>query len=806
MGFVRAVQVLASVSLIATLSFSTLVTIPDGASAYIPHGPIYIYSNADFTPSNGVTGGSGTPSDPFIIEGWEITSPWPAGALRIETTNVHFIVRNVSVYMRGTSSVFFLDAENGTIENSVVTGDVNEILLARCNNFKVVNNSVSGGHPLYGGAGIFVTQSNNTVVTGNTVVHTSTTGPAAGVSFDTTFNSTVVGNHLTRSKTGIELFYARDMIISDNTISASIKGIDIGENSDNNTIINNTISVPSYSAVDIFLKDSRNNILANNIMSLGGIYIDGSSKEHWNTHIIASSNTVIGKPVRYMKNSTGGILDSEAGQLIVANCSRLRVENLDVSGVHAAFQIGFSENLSIARNHVHNNYWGIAIYTTNWSTITQNTVHDNNGYGMYFDNSTKNEIYNNTLHGNGKSGIDLTHSPANRVHNNTFSSNGKDALALWKSDNNVLVENVMMANARGIHLIASKGNSVHHNSIMGNTIQAEDDLFNQKNSWDDGYPSGGNYWSDYSGPDLKRGPSQSLPGSDAIGDTPYAILVDNQDRYPLMFPTTLPPPRPPSILEANLVGINLEDVAVAWSLSPDDGMGLNSVVGYEVYRNTSYEWGGWSYQLIASLPNKTTDLVDNSVGEGDPNNYFYLVCAVDVNSKSSCSWNQGGKFTRSVDKGLNLLSIPLIQSDESVERVLQTLEFDRVWTYSSISGDWKSYADSKPYKGSLRTIDHRIGFWASVTQESNLTVAGVVPLNTMLQLKTGWNLVSFPSFRTMYTVLDLKAGTGATEVEGLDALSPPYFLKELAPSEALQAGFGYWVRMENDRVWSIDNA
>jgi len=45
------------------------------------------------------------------------------------------------------------------------------------------------------------------------------------------------------------------------------------------------------------------------------------------------------------------------------------------------------------------------------------------------------------------------------------------------------------------------------------------------NIWDDGYPSGGNYWSDYSGVDVN---------GDGIGDTPYIIDADNQDRYPLM--------------------------------------------------------------------------------------------------------------------------------------------------------------------------------------------------------------------------------------------------------------------------------
>jgi len=58
------------------------------------------------------------------------------------------------------------------------------------------------------------------------------------------------------------------------------------------------------------------------------------------------------------------------------------------------------------------------------------------------------------------------------------------------------------------------------------------------NIWDDGYPSGGNYWSDYNGTDLFSGPYQNITGSDGIGDTPYVIDENNRDRYPLMKPWT----------------------------------------------------------------------------------------------------------------------------------------------------------------------------------------------------------------------------------------------------------------------------
>jgi len=56
------------------------------------------------------------------------------------------------------------------------------------------------------------------------------------------------------------------------------------------------------------------------------------------------------------------------------------------------------------------------------------------------------------------------------------------------------------------------------------------------NFWDDGYPSGGNYWSDYTDIDVFSGPYQNVTGSDGIGDIPYTIDENNQDRYPLIYP------------------------------------------------------------------------------------------------------------------------------------------------------------------------------------------------------------------------------------------------------------------------------
>ncbi|MGP3667026.1 MAG: NosD domain-containing protein [Candidatus Bathyarchaeota archaeon] len=56
--------------------------------------------------------------------------------------------------------------------------------------------------------------------------------------------------------------------------------------------------------------------------------------------------------------------------------------------------------------------------------------------------------------------------------------------------------------------------------------------------WDNGYPAGGNYWSDYVGVDEKSGTNQDQPGKDGIGDKPYLASGRAVDRYPLMEPTS----------------------------------------------------------------------------------------------------------------------------------------------------------------------------------------------------------------------------------------------------------------------------
>ncbi|MFQ6060223.1 MAG: Ig-like domain-containing protein, partial [Thermoplasmata archaeon] len=283
----------------------------------------------------------------------------------------------------------------------------------------------------------------------------------------------------------------------------------------------------------------------------------------------------------------------------------------------------------------------------------------------------------------------------------------------------------------------------------------------------------------------------------------YEVLVVVSDGYYCAYHiwnlTVADVIRPPQITSVTMVGLNLEDVKITWALSPDDPI---SVTHYEVYYGTVYRENMSGYQLLGVVPSGTDSYVHNQAGAGDSSSYFYYVIAVGSSNNSAPSRNQGGKFTRTLSEGPNLVSVPLVQSDENIEAVLQTVRFNKAWTYDSLGQKWRWYMSFKTHKGSLKTINHTMGVWVNVTEDCNLTAAGLVPSTGLIQLRKGWNLVSFPSFHNGYTVADVKLELGAERVEGFDPSAEPYFLRVMQDTEVLEPGIGYWINVPEDVLWN----
>jgi len=212
-----------------------------------------------------------------------------------------------------------------------------------------------------------------------------------------------------------------------------------------------------------------------------------------------------------------------------------------------------SSNIIIGNILKNNTAYGIYAYHSHTNIISGNTLKNNHvnpfgfyGYAVWLDRSNGNEVISNVVV-NNSNGIFVYDSKDNVVKVNMIAGNYKGVIIggyLSSSHyyNNTVFCNVIWNNKFGIELYQyANYNKIYHNNFLDNEKQAYIDEFTSNNTWDDSYPSGGNYWSDYTGVDVKTGPNQDEPSSDTIGDTPYVIDANNTDNYPLMYPWGSPP-------------------------------------------------------------------------------------------------------------------------------------------------------------------------------------------------------------------------------------------------------------------------
>jgi parallel beta-helix repeat protein len=148
--------------------------------------------------------------------------------------------------------------------------------------------------------------------------------------------------------------------------------------------------------------------------------------------------------------------------------------------------------------------------------------------------------------GSGGFGINVYDNASALTGNYKFAGNNisftRLGFNLWMVKGAIIRNNTIRNSTdTGIFLPESSDNHIYHNNFINNTIQAYVTP-NYNNTWDNGYPSGGNYWSNYNGTDEYKGPDQNIPGSDFRGDKEYKINDDNIDHYPLMIPYETSPP------------------------------------------------------------------------------------------------------------------------------------------------------------------------------------------------------------------------------------------------------------------------
>ena len=244
------------------------------------YSPIRIDSDADFTiPTNGVTSGTGTIGDPYIIEDWVIDATGYGCGIYIGNTTAHFEIRDCVIYDASgftstqyyyNSGIYLQNTDNGLIYNNIITGNKHGIYLFSSSFNNIIDNDISG---YLNGIVMLESSSNNNIIVNNIISNTE-----RGIYILTSNYNNIIGNNISgNGDCGIILISSNHNNIIDNSvIGNNVYGIWL-YNTYNNNITNNNIS--ENIGVGLYLQDSPNNNITNNNISENtnyGIYLQTS--------------------------------------------------------------------------------------------------------------------------------------------------------------------------------------------------------------------------------------------------------------------------------------------------------------------------------------------------------------------------------------------------------------------------------------------------------------------------------------------------------------------------------------------------
>ena len=481
------------------LSFYLNEIIPD----YWILSPFVIddYGNGDYTWAEAAMedwcSGSGTWSDPYIIENVTINGLNSGSCIEIINSNKFFIIRNCVLFnsAMGThpnyhGGIRLIDVSNGAVfNNNCSSNNGVGVYLKNCLNITISHNLISKNLD-----GIFQFNTENCTTKENWVID--------------------------QSIMGIWINNGNNNLVINNTILQNNDGISISDG-ESNSISHNYIADNVY--YDIKLLESYNTILFNNSMVGSGLYLRGSFEEI-STHIINQSNLVNGKPLYYYINLSNLVNDNftNAGQIILINCSDSFIANLKITKTGRAISLFYCERISIRNcNITDNKYHGFSIRESSNNEICENSVEDGQ-FGIYITYSNNNNISHNSITNIEYEGIFLSNSNNNSLRSNYLQGN-KCNIYLGTSSNNILTNNKILNGIKfGIRLSNSVNNIIYLNTFAGNLFNGYDDGDNTK--WDNGII--GNYWDDYIGVDIN---------DDGIGDSPYYIpgSAGSRDNFPI---------------------------------------------------------------------------------------------------------------------------------------------------------------------------------------------------------------------------------------------------------------------------------
>ncbi len=407
------------------------------------------------------TKGNGTESDPYVIEDATFLPPLLGDCLTIQNSRKHFIIENCTFKDIPVASFAGLKLNNVT-------------------NGQVVDNLAYNNY-----LGIYLYESNDNIIMGNTATN--------------------------NGDTGIYLYNCDDNTISANNASLNNYGITLNSYCSRNTLSENTAN--NNTGYGITLNYCYDNTISGNT---------ANDNTHFGMYLIHSNYTnVMGNTANY--NGDHGIwLSTDCNHNTISDNTANYNED---DGIR--LDTNCDDNTISGNTASENtNYYGIELYLDcDNNTLSGNTVNKNlRGIYLAF-NCDDNTISDNTANNNTYFGIYLYQSHYTNITDNTANYNDDHGIYLENNcDCNDIVDNIFYNNTQGIHIASGcDNNSIYKNLFLENGIHAIDD--GTENYWNS--TSIGNYWDNWTGPDSEP---------DGIVDTPYTYIkgsANSIDYFPI---------------------------------------------------------------------------------------------------------------------------------------------------------------------------------------------------------------------------------------------------------------------------------
>jgi parallel beta-helix repeat protein len=425
----------------------------------------------------------------------------------------------------GSTAGIGLYNDGCTIEDVYCTGNARGIKLEGANRNYVANSTFTGNS--YAGIGVYDSSTYN-LFFGNTASNN--------------------GNF------GLDVFSSSgNNEFANSTYNGNVNvGILINGNANNNRITNSTLDGNGNSALSLttcsyitVVNCKASNSTNNHGLQLGpNVHHNRFVSVHMDTNnqdgaFASGESDTSFEQCTFTNNKRNGIY--------LSSVNRVR---MDGGRVYKSSQNGVnienSNDVTVTGVVIDENHWGMLVMGCNGLEVDHCDVVDSDGYGIGIQNSgaaNRNRYHNNSIERNGLvlKGFDggfsiggATATQDNYIENNLIKDNWDGVLLiLGTASGNFFIGNTFEGNTRAAvnNQFFPGPNAFYHNNFIGNT--ADVTTPNAADVFDNGYPSGGNYWDSYVGLDQWQGPLQNIWGSDGIGDIPHVVAGGVQDNFPL---------------------------------------------------------------------------------------------------------------------------------------------------------------------------------------------------------------------------------------------------------------------------------